>query len=51
VARARKSASGLGPIGEAAAGAKIRDLDGQEHELQELWSDRTAVLVFLRHFG
>jgi hypothetical protein len=39
------------PIPEAAAGARIRDLDGNEHELRELWAERPAVLVFLRHFG
>lgn len=38
-------------ISDEAARAVIRDLDGQEHELQELWADRPAVLVFLRHFG
>jgi hypothetical protein len=38
-------------ISAAAAGAIIRDLDGHEHTLQELWADRPAVLVFLRHFG
>ena len=38
-------------VGEAAAAARIRDLEGEEHELRELWADRTAVLVFLRHFG
>ena len=31
--------------------ATLRDLEGNEHELRELWADRTAVLVFLRHFG
>jgi len=36
---------------EAAAHAKIRDLDGAEHELEELWRDKPVVLVFLRHFG
>jgi hypothetical protein len=40
-----------GLVPEAAARAVIRDLDGQEHELHELWADRPAVLVFLRHFG
>ena len=39
------------PIAEAAAAARIRDLDGNEHELRELWAERPAVLVFLRHFG
>ena len=38
-------------VSEAAARAVIRDLDGREHALAELWSDRPAVLVFLRHFG
>lgn len=51
MAPARKSASDLGSIGEAAARAKVRDLEGREHDLQELWSDHAAVLVFLRHFG
>jgi hypothetical protein len=37
--------------GDPAAKALIRDLDGQPHALGELWSDRPAVLVFLRHFG
>ena len=46
-----RTASGEDLIGEAAARARVRDLDDREHELQELWSDRTAVLVFLRHFG
>ena len=38
-------------IGDQAAKAVIRDLDGKEHELQELWAERPSVLVFLRHFG
>ncbi len=33
------------------ASTKIWDLDGREHELQETWAARTAVLVFVRHFG
>jgi hypothetical protein len=37
--------------GEPVAQAVIRDLDGQPHALGELWSERPAVLVFLRHFG
>ena len=36
---------------EPVAQARIRDLDGGEHALGELWADRPAVLVFLRHFG
>ena len=38
-------------IPEEAAGALIRDLEGREHELRELWAERPVVLVFLRHFG
>jgi hypothetical protein len=38
-------------IAEAAAIARIRDLDGNEHDLRELWAEKPAVLVFLRHFG
>lgn len=38
-------------VPDEAARAVIRDLDGHEHELGELWKDRTVVLVFLRHFG
>ena len=34
-----------------AAQARVRDLDGREHALEELWAERPAVLVFLRHFG
>ena len=34
-----------------AAGAKLRDLDGNELDLQSLWAERPVVLVFLRHFG
>ena len=38
-------------IADAAAQAVIRDLDDREHALAELWAERPAVLVFLRHFG
>lgn len=38
-------------IGEEAARARIRDLDGREHELAETWAERPAVLAFVRHFG
>ncbi len=34
-----------------AARAQLLDLDGGEHTLAELWTDRPVVLVFLRHFG
>ena len=38
-------------ISKTAAKLLVEDLDGDEHELQELWSRQPAVLVFLRHFG
>jgi hypothetical protein len=38
-------------IPEPAARARILDLDGQQHELRELWAQRPVVLVFVRHFG
>jgi hypothetical protein len=38
-------------IPDAAAHARILDLDGREHELNELWAARPALLVFVRHFG
>lgn len=33
------------------AGVTVRDLDGREVRLGELWEDVPAVLVFLRHYG
>jgi len=38
-------------IPESAAAATIRDLDGNERYLRELWAERPVVLVLLRHFG
>jgi hypothetical protein len=38
-------------VSEPAAHAVVRDLGGHDHELRELWAERPAVLVFLRHFG
>ena len=38
-------------VDDGAARAIIRDLDGRELPLQSLWSERPAVVVFLRHFG
>ena len=34
-----------------AAKAVVIDLQDREHRLEELWADRPAVLVLLRHFG
>lgn len=33
------------------AAMTLRDADGGEHVLGELWRARAVVLVFLRHFG
>jgi hypothetical protein len=38
-------------VADSAAHAVIRGLDGHEYELHELWAERPALLVFLRHFG
>jgi hypothetical protein len=38
-------------IAEEAARAKIKGVDGQEHELKDTWEGRPAVLAFVRHFG
>ena len=29
----------------------VIDPDGAEHRLGDLWAERPAVLLFLRHFG
>ncbi|MFL5819663.1 MAG: hypothetical protein ACJ76S_03140 [Solirubrobacteraceae bacterium] len=31
--------------------SRVVDADGREVELAELWRDRPAVLVWLRHYG
>lgn len=36
---------------DALADATVTDLDGTQVRLGGLWEDRTAVLLFLRHFG
>lgn len=38
-------------VSPEAAAATVFDLSGQPHALSELWSQRPAALVFLRHFG
>ena len=38
-------------VSPQAAAAVIRDLDGREVALQELWRDKPVVLAFVRHFG
>ena len=29
----------------------VKDVEGQDFRLGELWRERPAVLVFVRHFG
>ena len=36
---------------EGLAGIVLEDTDGGEVRLGDLWADRPAVLVFLRHYG
>jgi hypothetical protein len=33
------------------ADVEVEDGAGQKHRLAEAWASRTAVLVFVRHFG
>ena len=41
----------MDPINAEAANSTVLDLKGRPFPLGELWADRTAVLVFVRHFG
>jgi len=36
---------------EALAATELVDPDGNPHRLGEFWTERPAVLLFLRHFG
>jgi hypothetical protein len=38
-------------VDDGAASSLIRDLDGNEHELNETWAEKPVVLAFVRHFG
>jgi hypothetical protein len=38
-------------IPDAVAALPLQDLAGQQVLLGQLWKDRPAVVVFLRHFG
>jgi hypothetical protein len=31
--------------------AEVKDFDGRPHRLDELWRERPALLLFVRHFG
>ena len=41
----------MATIEPEAAQAVIRDLEGQELPLQDLWAEKPVVLAFVRHFG
>ena len=45
-----KSVSSTGGTASPLAGFVLQDQDGAEVELDRLWSDRAAGLVFLRHY-
>jgi hypothetical protein len=38
-------------IPAVAAATIVEDVDGKEHQLQEIWAEGTTVVCFLRHFG
>jgi hypothetical protein len=33
------------------ADAAVSDADGKEHRLGDLWKDKPAVVLWVRHFG
>lgn len=33
------------------ASIEVKDVDGAVHRIGEAWAGRTAVLLFVRHFG
>jgi hypothetical protein len=38
-------------VGAELGQSQVLDPDGGPHRLEELWAERPAVLVFLRHFA
>ncbi len=38
-------------LGATLAGISLPDTAGQQIRLGSLWTDRPAILVFLRHYG
>jgi hypothetical protein len=38
-------------VGHHAPDPMVLDATGQEHRLSSWWSERPAILAFLRHFG
>ncbi len=49
--KGRAASASPDQVPNEAARARLLDLDGAEHVLSELWSERPVVLVLLRHFG
>ncbi len=50
IARSRQSTRAPGDA-RALGDLVVRDVEDREVRLRELWRDRPAVLVFLRHYG
>ena len=48
---ATATAKGHPAVGDAAPELVYRDGGGKERRLSELWSDGSALIVWLRHFG
>ena len=38
-------------VADALGNAEVIDIDGKPHRLGELWRERPAVLLWVRHFG
>lgn len=38
-------------VPEALANAEVLDIEGRPHRLGDLWKERPALLLFVRHFG
>lgn len=39
------------PVPAALAQAEVLDAEGRPHQMAELWRERPAVVLFVRHFG
>jgi peroxiredoxin len=38
-------------VGDAAPDFEFVDTSGSRHKLSDFWTDRSALIVWLRHFG
>ena len=38
-------------VAEKLSTIQVRDLSGEPYRLRDAWKERTAVLVFIRHYG